>query len=59
MIDAFRVFSNFTTGNVYAMNFSGQLPKADDRICQRNIRSEPIDISQIPDISEIKNYEDN
>lgn len=59
MIDAFRVFSTFTTGNVYTMGVSGRLPMADDRIFQRNIRSEPIDISQIPDISEIKNYEDN
>lgn len=59
MIDAFRVFSTFTSGNVYTMGVSGRLPLVDDRILQRNIKAEPIDISQIPDISEIKSYDNS
>lgn len=57
MIDAFRVFSPYTTG-VFTMAASGSLPIVDDRIIKRNIAKEPIDISQIPDLSEIKSYED-
>ena len=59
MIDAFRVFSPISIPNVYVGFFSGTVPYVNDRIVRRSTPSEPIDISEILDISEIKNYEDN
>ena len=65
MIDAFRRFSTvMTTGVINAggliFNCSGTiLPRPDDRIMNRNVDMNAVDISQIPDISEMKSYDDN
>jgi hypothetical protein len=65
MIDAFRRFSTvMTTGVINAgsliLNCSGTiLPRPDDRIMNRNVDMNAVDISEIPDISEMKSYDDN
>jgi hypothetical protein len=65
MIDAFRRFSTIMTTGVIdtgslILNCSGTiLPRPDDRIMNRNVDMNAVDISEIPDISEMKSYEDN
>ena len=65
MIDAFRRFSTIMTTGVIdtgslIFNCSGSiLPRPDDRIMNRHVDINAVDISEIPDISEMKTYEDN
>jgi hypothetical protein len=64
MIETFRRFSTvetpvFFTGSLI-LNCSGQLPyHYDDKIKDRRVDMNAVDISQIPDLGEFKNFEDD